>query len=140
MKGCNYLLLIVFLVFFASCQNRDVEKKVISIHVMTVDFSILTIAIVNCDDFEKSFQNSKQFCFTDSIQINELLHQFADLERTDSTYSKFVDTRAKIEINSNIDTTIVCVGYYSLVRNNVIYKTPEKLIELIEGYRVKIQK
>ena len=119
---------------FANCQNRTSIVKVTRVKIRSVNFSLMTIINVNCENFEKYFTDYKETILTDSIRISTLLSQFNGLERTDSTYSSSIDTRAKIELITSKDTTLICVGNLSLLKDNVHYKTPDSLIELIDNY------
>lgn len=119
---------------FANCQNKTSLNKVICVEIRSVNFSLMTAISVKCDNFEKYFTNYKETILTDSVQIAMLLSQFTVLERTDSMYSTLIDTRAKIKLITSQDTTLICAGNLSLLKNNVHYKTPVTLIELIESY------
>jgi hypothetical protein len=94
----------------------------------------MTVISVNCESFEKYFTDYNETILTDSVQISKLLIQFNGLESIDSTYSTTIDTRAKIELITNSDTTLICVGNLSLLKDHVHYKTPDNLIELIESF------
>lgn len=135
MKKLNSLLILTLLIsLFANCQNRTSIVKVTRVKIRSVNFSLMTIINVNCENFEKYFTDYKETILTDSIRISTLLSQFNGLERTDSTYSSSIDTRAKIELITSKDTTLICVGNLSLLKDNVHYKTPDSLIELIDNY------
>jgi hypothetical protein len=119
----------------ANCQNTTSKMaKVTSVRIRSVDFSLMTVISVNCDNFEEYFKNYKETHLTDSKKIENLLKQFNTLEPTDSTYCKNIDTRAKIELITSTDTTFICLGNLSLSLDNIQYKTPDSLIYLIESY------
>jgi hypothetical protein len=135
MKKLNSLLILTMLVsLFANCQNKTSMDKVTRVEIRSVNFSLMTVISVKCENFEKYFTDYKETILTDSVQIATLLSHFNDLERTDSTYSTSIDTRAKIKLITNKDTTLICVGNLSLLKDNVHYKTPDSLIELIDNY------
>lgn len=135
MKKINSLLMLTLLIsLFANCQNRTVMDKVTRIKIRSVKFSLMTVISVNCESFEKYFTDYNETILTDSVQISKLLIQFNGLESIDSTYSTTIDTRAKIELITNSDTTLICVGNLSLLKDHVHYKTPDNLIELIESF------
>ena len=119
---------------FANCQNTSSMDQVNRVEILSVDFSLMTVISVKCENFEYYFTNYKETILTDSVQIATLLNQFKDLERIDSTYSTSIDTRAKIKLITNNDTILICVGNLSLLKDNVNYKTPDNLIELIDNY------
>jgi hypothetical protein len=87
---------------------------------------------VECDKFEEYFKEYRIISITDTAVINDLLNQIDELEPIDSTYSKEIDTRAKIELFFKNDTNTICVGNLTLHMNNNIYKTPQELIDFIE--------
>ena len=119
----------------ANCQNTTSKMaKVTSVRIRSVDFSLMTVISVNCDNFEEYFKNYKETYLTDAKKIENLLKQFNTLEPTDSTYFKNIDTRAKIELITGTDTTFICLGNLSLNLDNIQYKTPDSLIYLIDSY------
>lgn len=135
MKKINSLLILTMLVsLFANCQNKTSMDKVTRVEIRSVNFSLMTVISVKCENFEKYFTDYKETILTDSVQIATLLSHFNDLERTDSTYSTSIDTRAKIKLITNKDTTLIFVGNLSLLKDKVHYKTPDSLIELIDNY------
>ena len=136
MKRINSLFIIIMISsIFADCQNTTSKMaKVKSVHIRSVDFSLMTFIAVNCDNFEEYFKNCKETTLTDSKKIERFWMQFSTLEPTDSTYNKNIDTRAKIELITEADTIHICIGNLSLSLDNVQYKTPDSLIYLIEGY------
>lgn len=87
---------------------------------------------VECDKFEKYFKEYRIISITDTAVINDLLNQIDEFEPIDSTYSKEIDTRAKIELFFKNDTNTICIGNLTLHMNNNIYKTPQELIDFIE--------
>ncbi len=136
MKKINSLFVVIVFSTFISCQatknKTESMNKIEKVQIKSVDFSIMTFLSVECDNFEEYFKEYRQISITDTMVINELLNQMVELEPIDSTYSKSVDTRAKIELFSKNDTNTICVGNLTLCMNNYIYKTPKKLIDFIE--------
>lgn len=136
MKKINSLFLVTIISSFIYCQNTrsDAENmnKIIKIQIKSVDFSVMTFLSVECDRFEEYFKKHKVYSITDTVMINEFMSHIDKLEPIDSTYSRSVDTRAKIELFSDSDTSIICVGNLSLYMNDNIYKTPQGLIDFIE--------
>ncbi len=119
----------------ANCQNTtSLLDRVTSVRIKSVDLSLMTVISVNCDNFEGYFKKYKETFLTDPVKIQKFLMQFSNLEPTDSTYSKNIDTRAKIELITGTDTSYICVGNLSLRLDNVHYKTSDSLRYLIEAY------
>lgn len=135
MNKINNLFVVFIFSTFINCQISKNEtedlNKIEKIQIKVVDFSIMTFLSVECDKYEKYFKDIKIITITDTVVINDLLAQIVEFELIDSSYSKSVDTRAKIELFSKKDTNIICVGNLTLYMNNKIYKTPNELIELI---------
>lgn len=136
MKKTNSLFVALIILAFMYSHNTysatENMNKIKKIQIKSVDFSIITFLSVECNKFEEYFKEYKVSSITDTLAINKFLNQFAKLELIDTTYSKTVDTRAKIELFSNSDTSIICIGNLSLYMNDNIYKTPQGLIDLIE--------
>jgi len=119
-----------------NCQSTKKEtgdiSKIEKVQIKSVDFSIMTIISVECDKFEESFDDYRTVLITDTAIINELLVHIDTLQPIDSTYSKNVNTRAKIDLFLKNDTNTICVGNLTLKMNNDIYKTPRELIDFID--------
>jgi hypothetical protein len=136
MKKINSLFIVLILSTFIYCQDAKKEtenmNKIDKVQIKSVDFSIMTFLSVECDKFEEYFKEYRIISITDTAVINDLLNQIDELEPIDSTYSKEIDTRAKIELFFKNDTNTICVGNLTLHMNNNIYKTPQELIDFIE--------
>lgn len=132
MNKINSLFAVIIISTFAYCQNTEDVNKIKKIRIKSVDFSIISFVSVECNKFEEYFKKHKVSSITDTITINKFLNQITKLELIDSTYSKYVDTRVKIELFSDSDTSIICVGNLSLYMNDDFYKTPQGLIDFIE--------
>lgn len=136
MKKINSLFVVLIVSTFIYCQNTKsdtgIMNKIKKVQIKSVDFSIMTFLTVECDKFEEYFKEYRIYSFTDTVAINEFLSQIDKLEPIDSTYSKSVDTRAKIELFSDKDTSTICVGNLTVYMFDNIYKTPQGLIDLIE--------
>ncbi len=121
-------------------MNNSIGKvsTIKKVQIKLVDFSIMTIISVQCDNFEDYFHgNYHSYKITDTMTINKLLKQLSRLEPIDSTYSNNIDTRAKITFISDSDSTIICVGKLSMSVHNHIYKTPQSLINFVEEIDLK---
>jgi len=136
MKKIISILVFSIIFVFSSCQNCknrvDDINKIDKIQIKSVDFSIMTIISVECDKFEEYFENYQTVSIVSPNIIRELLTFINELEPIDSTYSKEIDPRAKITLYSKKDTISICMGNLTMRMNNNIYKTPNKLIDLIE--------
>jgi hypothetical protein len=136
MKKINSLLIVLIFSTFIYCQSTKNETenmdKIEKVQIKSVDFSIMTFLSVECDKFEEYFKEYKIISLTDTAVINELLNKIDEVEPIDSTYSKKIDTRAKIDLFSKNDTNTICVGNLTLHMNNSVYKTPQELIDFIE--------
>jgi hypothetical protein len=108
-------------------------NKIKKIQIESVDFSTMTFLSVECSEFEKYFKEYRTISITNLKIINEFLRYFGKLEPIDSTYSKAVDTRAKVKLFTEADTSIICIGNLTLHMNENIYKTPQELIDFIEN-------
>lgn len=132
----NLLIVLMFCSSFINCQNYKNEtgetSKIEKVQIKSVDFSIMTIISIVCDKFDDSFDDYRTVLITDTATINELLVHMNTLQPIDSTYSNFVNTRAKLDLYTTNDTTIVCVGNLTTQVNDDIYKTPRGLINFIE--------
>ena len=141
MKKINSLSLILIISIFAFCQNVQNDNKKVNrvkeVKIKLIDFSLMTFISVDCDKYEEYFKNYKVISITDSIEIQQFLQQMIKLEPIDSTYSKSVDTRAKIELITDLDTNIICVGSLSLYKDKNVYKTPQGVIDCIEKLELK---
>ncbi len=136
MNKINSLFIVLILSTFIYCQNTKKENeninKIDKVQIKSVDFSIMTFLSVECDKFEEYFKEYRIISITDTAVINELLNQIDKFEPIDSTYSKEIDTRAKIELFFKNHTNTICVGNLTLHMNNNIYKTPQELIDFID--------
>jgi hypothetical protein len=136
MKKIISILVFSIIFVFSSCQNCknrvDDINKIDKIQIKSVDFSIMTIISVECDKFEEYFENYQTVSIVSPNIIRELLTFINELKPIDSTYSKEIDTRAKITLYSKKDIISICMGNLTMRMNNNIYKTPNKLINLIE--------
>lgn len=136
MKKINSVIVVLIIAIFTYCHNVQSKtgnmNMVKKIEIKSVDFSIMTSLSVECNKFEEYFKDHKVFSITDTLSIKMIISLFENLEPIDSTYSKSVDTRAKVELFSNSDTSIICVGNISLYLNDKLYKTPQGLIDFIE--------
>jgi hypothetical protein len=132
---------ILMILSFTHCQNTQNTQRnnINQIKIKSVDFTILSIISVECDNFERYFQECNTFLTTDTVVINEFLNQLTNMDPIDSSYSTSIDTRAKINLFSDADTNIICVGNLTLYMNGNIYKTPQKLIEKIEGTTILLK-
>jgi len=128
----NSLLFLVF-IMLVNCQTLN-KDQITCIKVKSVDFELMTTISIKCSEFENYFNNYKETILIDSLRIKSLLTQLNNLEEIDSTYSKIIDTRAKVELISSHDTLLICIGNLSLEKNGILYKTPDALIKLIENY------
>jgi hypothetical protein len=137
MRKISILIFCLLSSIYSFCQNKetytassnDIEK----IQIEAVDFSILTFITVECTNFEKHFPDYRTLNIEDKQTINKFLGQIENLEQVSSDYSLSVDTRAKMEIYTETGISTVCIGNLTLYLNGIYYKTPEKLIELIES-------
>jgi len=136
MKKINSLFFILIISIFVFCDNvqNDDEnmEKIKEVKIKLVDFSIMTVISIQCDKYEKYFEKYNVFSLTDSTVVQQFMKQLINLEPIDYTYSESVDTRAKIELITDSDTSIVCVGKLSLCKDNKIYKTPQSIIDYLE--------
>jgi hypothetical protein len=136
MKKINNLILVLIIIILTYCHNGQSKtgnmNMVKKIEIKSVDFSRMTFLSVECNKFEEYFKDYRVLSITDTLSIKMILSQFENLEQTDSTYSKSIDTRAKVELFSNSDTSIICIGNMSLYMNDKHYKTPQGLIDFIE--------
>lgn len=127
------VLVIAIFTYCHNVQNKTGDINMVKkIEIKSVDFSIMTSLSVECNRFEEYFKDYKISSITDSLSIKMIMSLFKNLEPIDSTYSKSVDTRAKVELFSSSDTSIICVGNISLYMNEKFYKTPQGLIDIIE--------
>jgi hypothetical protein len=135
MKKINSLLLILAISMLAFCKNASNNKDmnvVEKVVIKSIDFSLMTIISVKCDEYEQYFKKHKVIIIEDSLGIQNILQQLSNLEPIDSTYSKLVDTRSKIELITSSDTNTICVGNLSLHKDGNLYKTPQRLIDYID--------
>lgn len=136
MKKINSILIVLMFSNFICCQSskngNENINKIEKIQIKSVDFSIMTIISIECDKFEESFDDYRTVLITDTAIINKLLVHIDALQPIDSTYSKNVNTRAKIDLFFKNDTNTICVGNLTLQMNNDIYKTPRRLTDFIE--------
>lgn len=132
----NSLLIIMVVPLFVFCQGAKPEtesvKNIEEIQVQSVGFSIFTLISIDCDKFEDSFSKITAKSITDTTVIKELLSHIDKFEPIDSTYSKRINTRAKIHMISEKDTTTICVGYLSLQMKDSLYRTPQFIIDFLE--------
>jgi len=125
------ILFFIGLLMGVSCYGIN-KKKIERISIKAMDFSIITFSTVDCGKFEKSFNYQyKVVAISDSTTLRKFLNIINILEPVDSTYRQTVDTRAKIALYSNTDTTQICVGNLSSWKDGEIYKTPKELVDFI---------
>ena len=132
------LLFVLGILFLQNCHNAegqdDTRIIVNKLTIRAVNFSTMTALNVDCDKFERYFKNQyKQVVITDSDKIKQFLKIVSASVPIDSTYSRSVDTRAKIELNTQSDTSFICVGHLSFFDKGRYYKTPRLLIDFIES-------
>lgn len=144
MKIRNIVMLLLVMIIFSNCQYSNTEEAskcdIEKIIIKAVDFSIMTPISIDCDNYEVSFdQQFRIFSITDSITVNRFLKTINNLEVIDSTFSKSVDTRVKVVLYSQRDTSLICIGNLTLTLNNRsdVYKTPQSLIEFVENLMFK---
>lgn len=133
-KNSLFIFMVVPLFMFCQSVKPDTEsvKNIEEIQVQAVDFFTFTIISVDCDKFEEYFSNITSKSITNSTVINEFLSHIDKFEPIDSTYSKQINTRAKIHMISKNDTTTICVGYLTLQMNDSLYRTPQFIIDFLE--------
>lgn len=121
---------------FMFCQDTkhesDTFEEIQKIQIKAVDFLTFTIISIDCDKFEEYLSNITSKSITDTTVIRELLSHIEKFEPIDSTYSKQIDTRAKIHMISKNDTTTICIGYFFLYINDHTYKTTPEFIDFLE--------
>ena len=135
----NIIAIAALCVMFSSChfsqatkQNQSNQDKIEKVEIKSVNLLIMTCYAIDCDSFDNSFSQAKVTTITDSSSIGELSGILGSLEPTDSTYSDYVDTRAKIKLISNRDTSEICLNYLMLSKDGTLYKTPKELVDYIE--------
>lgn len=142
MRKITILLMLLMLSSFRDGGSIGCKKDrgIKKIEIKVADFDIMTVMDVDCDDFERYFSGEySQVFITDSVMIDRLSHILDRLELTDSSDYRWVDTRAKIYLYSDIDyskskTTTICVDQLRLNIDGKMYKTPQELINFIEKY------
>lgn len=136
----KYLFLLLFFLFPILClsqkyENCNVEKIIVK-HVGFYNY--YTAVDIPCHDFEKAFDHCADFKvheIKDSLAIRNFLKQLSNLEPIDSTIYPNIDTRAKIELCSQKDTSIVCLNQFLTIKDGVKYKTSEALRNFIENLK-----
>lgn len=131
-------IVIIFGILLISCSNirkQDKEEcKIEKADIKVVDFSIKTIVSVDYNKYEEYFNKEyKYFSIMDKGELINLSRIIETIEPIDSTYYSNVDTRAIMNLISNKDTTLICVGNLSLSIDGKIFKTPKALISFLEG-------
>jgi hypothetical protein len=114
-------------------QNKDTVTK---IEIKKVDFGILTIADVDCIDFEYIFNSDMDITTVekkDSINLfmEIISNLLRDTAKCDFNYSP--DVRAKLLIyhnNNTIDT--LCMDGWRIMLNQELYIMDERLLKMIE--------
>lgn len=137
MRKISILIFCLLSSIYSFCQNKETNTacsdSIKKIQIKAVDFSILTFITVECSNFEMYFPDYRTLNIEDKQIINKFLGQMKNLEQVSSDYSLSVDTRAVMEIFTETGISTVCIGNLTLYLNGIYYKTPEKLIELIES-------
>lgn len=134
-RKINRIFIVLILANLICCQSVKNESKNIDkigkIQIKSVDFSIMTIISVECNQFEEYFSDCRTVIITETELINKLIDQLSNLDPMDSNYK--VDIRARIDLFHEDYVDTICVGYLTLRINNEIYKTPQELIDFIEA-------
>jgi len=136
---------IMGIVGILSCTNKQniskfgarniTENIVTKIEVKKVDFDILTIARVGCNDFESWFKDIKTNVIENQDSISILMHIIDNLQVDTTTYNldKVPDVRAKLLIyHTNNKTDTLCMGRDCIMLNNKLYFFDDKFIKFIE--------
>lgn len=113
-------------------NTESIEAIATKIEVKKMDFDILIVYRIDCDEFENFKNNTMSLYSTKNRDtINQFLNAINELER-DST-KHFIDVRAKLFIfyqNNKIDT--LCMNRHLVKINNEFYSNSKRMIGLIE--------
>lgn len=110
-------------------RNTDINKIILH-HVSLVD--IYTTVDIQCEDFEKAFDNSmKKDTITDPNEIALLEKYMHDLKTIDALSTNTVDTRAKFYFISSSDTTEYCIDSGIVYSNGIYYEISTDLFDYI---------
>ena len=114
---------------FTFCQNMNDKEKIIkAINIKKVDFEIMTFKSVECNSYEKYFDDYLEFNIISIAKIDSLSNLFQVLDHIDSTYSSTIDVRAKLTYTySDNKSEIICVGDLTTDIGGVIYITSDEL-------------
>lgn len=128
------MLIAISTTIATSCiSNHSQKNKVDRVVIKSVDFSILTIADVDCDRFEHAFKEEcVEHIIQDSALIDSLLHILYDLKHITLTNWKGFDTRATITLYSHKDTIKYCINDGAILYKDSLYYIPQTLINFIE--------
>lgn len=114
-------------------RNTDI-KKIILHHVSLVD--IYTTVDIQCENFEKAFNNSmKKDTITNPNEIALLEKYMHDLRAIDTLSINTVDTRAKFYFISSSDTTEYCLDSGIVYSNGNYYEISTDLFDYIENLK-----
>lgn len=114
-------------------QKKDVVTK---LEIKKVDFGILTIADVDCIDYEHIFNSDIDiYTVENKDSINLFMDIIGNLQRDTAKYDfdYSPDVRAKLLIyhnNNTIDT--LCMDGWRILLNQELYIMDEKLLKMIE--------
>ncbi len=110
-------------------QDTFIQKVIIK----HTSFAILTPISIGCDQFEDYFSsNINTIEINDEEKIQQLFNLLKKIEKIDSNYTEFVDTRAVLEIfNDNEKIEVICLGNLSIRMDGVVYKNNYKIRDFI---------
>lgn len=132
------LVLCLFLpcVFACCILSNSSEKisgnpnRVEKIEISYISFWTCTIISVDCDSFDCWFPEKEEQSITDTLEINRILGMLENLEVEEDLN---MNTRAKIRLCSQADTSTICVDQFSICKDGKCYKAPTELIDYIKN-------
>jgi len=114
--GISFLL-----ICFGGCNNEKVIKRatINSISIHYVDINIESIISIRCTDFESSFQDFKSLTINNKGQIIEFVKLLNNLKVEGNEYKNEPDTRIKILLSYDNDSTeVICCDRFHVMKEN----------------------
>lgn len=132
--------LILFLLI-GSCNpisSNNTDNLIEKIVIKKVDFSILTVVSVECDDFEIQFKDKYSVStLSNRDDIDKFLEIFRDSIPLDSTFNNYIiDTRVKVEfIYSDGSIERICIGNPAYEKDGIFYLNSDNIRTYIENIK-----
>lgn len=123
------MLIILIILNILSCST---PKEVAKIEIYKVDFAMTSIFKIECESFDKHFNNVKEtVVLTKDEEVNKFINLIENIEPDTESYEP--DVRAKVLIHyQNNETDTLCLSDLGMLFNGKSYQVDKKIVDFIE--------